>query len=581
VNGRAADAALVIALTVVAWGVGGVLRPLDDAVNDTMFVEAAADIGVPVVVVRVDQATDEAFTAPLLFWDARFAEVVDAAVVGGADRIVIDFLLYSLPGDVVPELGYPLVSSMAKARAAGLEVVNIAHGAGIPGTDEAAVKLPHPLIRAGSSAIALANITVDDDGVVRRLELGCGDPHALAWVLAGTSEDCDTVYIRYREVEGGWPGVSMLEVITRQRAGDGAWLREQFEGQTLLVGAVAPKFGDLFRTPLATLTPGVEIHAQALRTLLEGDAPRPLSAAWGLLIAALLGLGSLLGGQRLGVAAALGLGIASAILAGVAGIAGGMALGLRMPFVAWGLSLVLPGVAGALARLGKERAARQKLARTLGSYVNPHVMAALLADPDAVGIGGSIRTVTVLMADIVGYSTFAEDRPPEQVVDVLNEYFEAMTRVIQTNGGTVDKFMGDGLLAVFGAPLPLPQDGAPNAVAAARGMEKALEGLQEGWRKQRLPELDIGIGIHTGPAIVGNMGSVLKMEYTVIGDAVNVAARIETTTRKFGVRVLISGETMERIEDKPDAADLGEVQVKGRAQPVRMWSLAPPPPPGR
>jgi adenylate cyclase len=238
-------------------------------------------------------------------------------------------------------------------------------------------------------------------------------------------------------------------------------------------------------------------------------------------------------------------------------------------------------VAGALARLGKERAARQKLARTLGSYVNPHVMAALLADPDAVGIGGSIRTVTVLMADIVGYSTFAEDRPPEQVVDVLNEYFEAMTRVIQTNGGTVDKFMGDGLLAVFGAPLPLPQDGAPNAVAAARGMEKALEGLQEGWRKQRLPELDIGIGIHTGPAIVGNMGSVLKMEYTVIGDAVNVAARIETTTRKFGVRVLISGETMERIEDKPDAADLGEVQVKGRAQPVRMWSLAPPPPPGR
>ena len=371
----------------------------------------------------------------------------------------------------------------------------------------------------------------------------------------------------------------MQEVLEREEGGDVVWLREHFEGKTVLIGATAPKLGDLKRTPLSTFTPGVEIHAQAMRTLLEGDGPRPLPTAVGLLVVLLLGFGSMFAGQRLGPWPAIGLGVAAAILAGFGGIAAGMALDYRVPFVSWGLSILLPGVGAALKSVAWERAERQRMAQTLGSYVNKHVMAALEKDPEAAGIGGAMRTVTVLMADILGYSTFSENRAPQEVVAVLNNYFEAMTRVIQSHGGTVDKFMGDGLMAVFGAPLPLPHDGAPNAVAAARGMEAELERLRIGWRAEGIPELDIGIGIHTGEAIVGNMGSALKMEYTVIGDAVNVAARIESTTRKYGVRVLISGETMERIEETPDAADLGEVYVKGRAQPVQMWSLAPPPPP--
>lgn len=579
-NERASDLGLVVVLVAAAWAIGTSL-PGDDVVNDAMFVETVASVDVPLVIVRVDEATEAAHPEPLLYWDRLFAQVVDGAVVGGAERVVLDFVLFSLPGGLDPDWGYPLVSSMARARGAGVEIVNVALGAGDGSSGEVDVKGPHPFIQAGSSAVALANVPVDADGVVRRMELGCEPPYALARVLAGVGEDCATVHIRYREVTGGWPGVSMEEVLARQSAGDGAWLKQQFEGKTVLVGATAPKLGDLFRTPLGTFTPGVEIHAQAVRTLLAGDSPRPLPPAVGLLVALLLGAGSLLGGQRLSPGTALGVGTGAAILVGVAGIAGGMALGYRVPFVAWGLSMLLPGVGSALRSVARERAERERLTRTLGSYVNPHVMAALAKDPEAAGIGGALRTVTVLMADIVGYSTFSETRSPQAVVGVLNTYFEAMTRVVQSHGGTVDKFMGDGMMAVFGAPLPLPHDGAPQAVAAARDMEAELDRLREGWRTEGVPELDIGIGIHTGPAIVGNMGSSLKMEYTVIGDAVNVAARIESTTRKFGVRVLISGETMARIDEKPDAADLGEVQVKGRAQPVQMWSLAPPPPPGR
>ena len=158
---------------------------------------------------------------------------------------------------------------------------------------------------------------------------------------------------------------------------------------------------------------------------------------------------------------------------------------------------------------------------------------------------------------------------------MLNEYFGEMTEAVQDHGGTVDKFIGDGFMAIFGAPLALPADGAPNAVAAARDMERRLERLQEAWVRRGLPELDIGIGVHTGQAVVGNMGSRRKMEFTVIGDAVNVAARIEATTRRFGVRILVSGETMERLTDPPPAADLGGVKVKGRDADVHMWSLNP------
>jgi len=375
VSGRVADAVLLTVLVALAWAIGAGLRPLDDAVNDAMFVETVDGVGVPVVIVRVDEATDAAFTDPVLFWDPLWAEVVDAAVAGGAERIALDVLLYALPGDVVPELGYPLMSAMGRARGAGLEVVNIAFGAGDGSSDVVAVKGPHRFLQAGSSAIGLANLTKDADGVVRRMELGCGEPYALARVLAGASggDACATTYIRYREVIGGWPGASMVEVLERARAGDTAWLKQQFEGQTVLVGMTAPRFEDLFRTPLGTLTPGVEIHAQALRTLLDGDAPKPLPTAFGLLVAVLLGLGSLFAGRRLGPWPAVGVSAGGAIVVAVAGIAAGMALGYRIPFVAWGLAILLPGIAAAMAKAGQERAARQRLARTLGSYVNPHV----------------------------------------------------------------------------------------------------------------------------------------------------------------------------------------------------------------
>lgn len=531
----------------------------------------------PIVIVGIDEATLDRYPKPLLLWTPEHAAVLDAAREAGARAVGLDLHLAVRLADFVPGLADPLLGSLAQARAAGLPVVLQAIQTADEGDRQGQLEPPHRLYQLGASATALANLTLDPDGVVRRQELGCEGPQtfavALATAIGQERERCRTVPIRWRATGGAWPSVPFHEVV--ERAGDAAWLKENLEGRVVLVGSIAPSLLDHQRTPLQPierrLTPGVEIHAHALHTLLSDDAPRSPGRGLTAALLIVLGLGSgWLGGTRRPRTAALGCGALVLGWTGALGLAGD---GVLLPVSAPLLAATAPGLLAALRRWSDERRTRRQLTRTLGSYVNEHVLAELLEHPASGGISGAKRTVTVLMADIVGYSTFSENRDPAEIVAVLNEYFGAMTEAVQDCGGTVDKFIGDGFMAIFGAPLPLPDDGAPQAVDAALEMERRLEQLQIGWAARGLPELDIGVGIHTGEAVAGNMGSARKMEYTVIGDAVNVAARIESTTRRFDTRVLVSGAVVERLHDPPGLTDLGEVSVKGRAEPVRLYAV--------
>jgi adenylate cyclase len=510
---------------------------------------------------------------------------VDAATEAGADVVAIDMLFMSLIGQFQPEQGFPLVGALARARGAGTAVVTQALQAADDAEVQGRIQKPHPYIQAGSTAVGLSNLTTDPDGLVRRQELGCEEPVSFPLAVARLSgrvpadglPHCAIVAIRFRDTGGRWPGVSMQEVVERRRAGDADWLAEQLGGKIVLLGSTAPSLDDHFMTPLVPvegrMTPGLELHAHTLHTLLSDDALSPLGTPATLVVLLALGLMSMMAGARMGSRLTLAGLVVLALAWAIAAALAATRLGALVPLGGPLLACVAPGVAAALSRLASERRARRQLAETLGSYVNEHVLDALLNDPEAGGIHGAHREVTVLMADIVGYSTFAESRSPAEVVGLLNEYFSEMTEAIQETGGTVDKFIGDGLLAIFGAPLPLPSQGAPQAIEAAREMQRRLLGLQEVWAGRGLPALDIGIGIHTGSGVVGNMGSHRKMEYTVIGDAVNVAARVESATRRFGVRVLVSDATMELLSERPAARDLGEVEVKGRRRTVRLWAL--------
>jgi adenylate cyclase len=217
-----------------------------------------------------------------------------------------------------------------------------------------------------------------------------------------------------------------------------------------------------------------------------------------------------------------------------------------------------------LAGLEREAAIRD----LFGQYVTPELAAAAIEDPSR--LEGQLVTSTVLFADIRDFTGLSESVPASELLALLNRYFDRMAHVIVEAGGFVNKLGGDSLLAVFGTPLNPDKDHAADAVRAALAMEQALADFNEEQRLAFLPEVMIGIGVASGDVVAGNLGSSSKLEYTVIGNAVNVAARLQELTKELGVPVLLSAETARLAGDTARFADVGEVDVRGKARPVRV-----------
>lgn len=213
---------------------------------------------------------------------------------------------------------------------------------------------------------------------------------------------------------------------------------------------------------------------------------------------------------------------------------------------------------------------RDFIRNTFGRYVSPEVAAALLDAPDGLRLGGEKRVVTILMSDLRGYTRFAEAGDPTVVMEALNHYLARMTDVIVAHGGTVNEFIGDAVLALFGAPLP-HADHAERAAAAALAMQATMETLNAEQEQRGLPRFEMGIGLNTGEAVVGNVGSEQRAKYTVIGNAVNTAARIESAT--VGGQVLLSAATYEAIRGLADVAPPLAAEVKGLSEPLLLYEL--------
>ncbi len=218
---------------------------------------------------------------------------------------------------------------------------------------------------------------------------------------------------------------------------------------------------------------------------------------------------------------------------------------------------------------------RERLKTGFARYVSQHVLEKILSSESSFKLEGERRKITVLFSDIRQFTTLAEKLPPEQVVAILNEYFEKMIEVIFRNHGTLDKFLGDGLMVEFGAPLEDERQEV-NAVSCAIEMQKELIKLCDEWKKKGRPAIEIGIGIHTGFAVVGNIGSEKRIEYTAIGDTVNVAARLEQATKTLKVPILISEATHSSLpKDAFQTKNLGPLQVHGRTGELNVFSVTP------
>ena len=217
-------------------------------------------------------------------------------------------------------------------------------------------------------------------------------------------------------------------------------------------------------------------------------------------------------------------------------------------------------------RLAREEVARANYSRFLPEYV----VKQMLENPDSFKLGGVSQTITILFADIRGFTRISEHAAPEKIVNLLNRYFSAMTDIIFAHGGTLDKYLGDGLMALFGAPTTTPED-ASNALNTAVAMQRRLLGINQELRQEGLSEVGVGIGLHTGDVIVGYIGSERRSEYTAIGDAVNTASRLESNAR--GGQILISDATAKAARSRYKLHPRDPITVKNREQPVVLWEV--------
>jgi adenylate cyclase len=228
-------------------------------------------------------------------------------------------------------------------------------------------------------------------------------------------------------------------------------------------------------------------------------------------------------------------------------------------------------VAKAVNKMAAELSERERVKAAFARYVSQQVVDSILDSDAGVKLSGDRRRISVLFCDIRGFTTISENLPPEKVVQLLNEYFECMVEVVFRNKGTLDKFIGDGMMVIFGAPEDDPYQ-EEHALKAAIEMQAELQKLADKWRPEGL-NLRIGIGINSGPAIVGNIGSSRRMEYTAIGDTVNLASRLESATKELGVGILLSEYTHNALRGSFRFKNMGSVHVKGRNEPVLTYSI--------
>jgi len=217
-------------------------------------------------------------------------------------------------------------------------------------------------------------------------------------------------------------------------------------------------------------------------------------------------------------------------------------------------------------RLAREEVARANYSRFLPEYV----VKQMLENPESFKLGGVNQTITILFADIRGFTRISEHAPPEKIVSLLNRYFSAMTDIIFAHGGTLDKYLGDGLMALFGAPTTTPED-ASNALNAAVAMQRRILGINQELRDEGLPEIGVGMGLHTGEVIVGYIGSERRSEYTAIGDTVNTSSRLESNAH--GGEILISDATAKAARSRYKLQPREPITVKNREQPVVLWEV--------
>lgn len=571
-------AGIAAAAMTVALVASGQLEAVENGMLARLFeVRGARLPTAPIVIVTIDESSFDELNLQWPFPRSVHGQLLSQLAAGRPLAIGID-LIFAEPSSRGPDDDEALGEAVALA---GNVVLGAARTLDVqPFYTKVDLNVPLPVIRRGAAAVAPINLFTDSDGHIRRapLRVVFGDRmlpgfdtalHQLvtrAGLPTAPLPDVDEIIVNYRGGPRTFPWVSYYQVV------NGEIPAEAFRDKIVLVGPTSEVLHDIFPTPFARdgSMPGVEIHANALDTLIRGDPIRevPRGVSTGLAVVAGL-LGSVLV-VRLhalrGLVAAVLLWVALAALAW----AGFHFADVWMRGVAVSLALLLGYGATVVENFIREQ--REK--RRLSQFFSPAVLREVVRQPDGAHLDSRRRLVTVLFSDIRGFTSISERLEPEQVAEMLREYLSEMTEIVFRHGGTVDKYIGDCIMALYNVPFEDPGH-AVNAVRTALAFQERTLEVSARWQARLGVAIRNGVGINTGHAIVGTLGSRQRLEYTAIGDTVNLASRLESITKEYGASIIISEDTHAHLEGQFLTRELGDVTVKGKTRPVRIYAVLP------
>ena len=549
----------VLAIVVVGAQVGEVFEDPELLSIDVRFrVRGDSEAPDDIVVLAIDDRTLDGLDQSWPYPSATHAEVLDRLVGSGAATVV-----YNVPFAADTD------GSFADAIDGSVPVV-LASTQRSGGT---------PQVLGGAGSIAAGAIAADsrydpdDDGTLRRFDASVGGVVSLPVAAARASSAAvdvefgdEGVTIDYHGPTGTFTHVSMIDLLTGEPAAS-------LEGSIVVVGPTAASLQDLYETPLSERMSGTEVQANAISTLRRGvpleTAPFGMQLGWIVLVMLIP-----LAGVRLRNSARGVLVPAAVLAAHLIAVQVMFGRGLIVPAVAPVVGLVLVALAMVAVDFGFDVAERKRVREAFGRFVPDQVVRDVMeaSDRGASPLNARASDVTVLFSDIRGFTTYAESRDPAEVITVLNDYLGRMTDVVIDGGGTLVNYMGDGVMAVFGAPAA-DDDHADRAFATALAMLETLEVYNADRRSSGDAGFRMGIGLHSGTVVAGNVGTVRRLMYTMIGDTVNTSARIEGMTKESPFDLLLSDETYDRLTVDRDAlVEYATMPVRGRDATVRLWS---------
>lgn len=527
-----------------------------------------------VVVIGIDEATVARMPEPLALWHPHLGKLLRGVAQARPAVLGVDIILPDRSfNSIVPGYDRQLLGGIIEAR----RHAPLVFGLTIGPTGATRNVYPPFLSAAGRDASGYALWRLDVDGSVRWFDEAIGvEGHAVS-TLSGQMA-------RLMKIDPGrglidysrGPPFDYLpfhEVLDWIDAGETNRLARAFAGRPVLIGSVT-LFEDRQLQPVELFAkndpgnrrvPGVLVHAQVLRSIIGDTLIQPLPAWLAptlALLAAFLWLWPLKPLQALAVTAVFAAG-------GFGGVTALQRMGYFLPVTGLLATVAVALVGRSLGDQAANAVERLRLRRAFGAYVSPQIMDEIVGGRLSGSLGGDRRALCVLFADIRDFTTRSETLSPEAVITLLNRYFEEVTGAIHRHDGTVDKFIGDGIMAFFGAPKALTNPSAA-AVAAAQEMLDRLAGLNRTLLEEGQTPIRIGIGLHAGDAVVGHVGSTARHEYTAIGDTVNLASRIESLTKEVGYPLVCSEQVLRALDSSEGFVNLGAKPVKGHT-PVLVF----------